>query len=162
MGCTPCGCYARETFIKRFTKHGCNSFGIRTKEYSTWRGIKNRCLNANDLVYKHYGGRGIKVCDRWLESFENFLEDMEQAPSPEHTIERIDVNGDYCPENCKWLERKYQQRNTRQTKLNEDLVRYIRDQYSKGVRQVDLARELGISKYAIYLVVHNKNWKDVI
>lgn len=82
-----------------------------------WHGIKRRCLNTCDKRYHQYGGRGIKVCDEWLESFDNFADwALSNGYSEELTIERIDVNGDYCPENCKWITLKEQSFNKRDTK----------------------------------------------
>lgn len=92
-----CGCYQ----VEKITKHG---FGGRkpTSEYNTWQGMKKRCLNPNNPGYKYYGGRGIKVCDRWKDSFPNFLEDMGNKPTKEHSIDRIDNNKGYSKANCKW------------------------------------------------------------
>jgi len=75
--------------------------------------MKYRCLAPTCKHYKNYGGRGIKVCDRWLNSFENFLLDMGRKPSPKHSIDRIDVNGDYEPSNCRWATDGEQMRNIR-------------------------------------------------
>ena len=88
-----------------------------TDEYKIYIGIKKRCYNPNSTAFNRYGGRGIKVCDRWLESFENFLEDMGDRPSKNHSIDRIDVNGDYSPENCRWADNKTQMRNRKNTKI---------------------------------------------
>ena len=88
---------------------------IRTKR--SYHSMKQRCYNEKCKDYYLYGGRGIKVCDRWLESFENFLEDMGDRPSKNHSIDRIDVNGDYSPKNCRWADNKTQMRNRKNTKI---------------------------------------------
>lgn len=75
--------------------------------------MKRRCYAPSAIEFKNYGGRGIKVCDRWRDSFENFLEDMGPPPSPRHTIDRINSDGNYEPSNCRWADKKTQARNTR-------------------------------------------------
>lgn len=87
-----------------------------SSEYKTWLSMKQRCQNPNNKGYKHYGGRGIRVCDRWL-SFENFIIDMGKRPSTSHSIDRINNNLGYSPENCKWATRKEQNRNRRNVRL---------------------------------------------
>jgi hypothetical protein len=111
-----CGCHKNEKTSNRNRKHGQALVGCKTVEYKTWIGIKKRCLNSSANNYVNYGGRGIKVCDRWLESFENFYADMGRKPSPEHSIDRIDVDGDYEPSNCRWATRREQMLNTRKQK----------------------------------------------
>jgi hypothetical protein len=76
-----------------------------------------RCENPKSIEYEVYGGRGITVCDRWRISFENFLADMGDRPTPKHTIDRIDNAIGYCPENCRWATMKEQQRNRRNNRL---------------------------------------------
>lgn len=95
-------------------KHG----KYKTDEYRIWRGIINRCDNKNGPAYQNYGGRGIKVCERWKSNFENFLSDMGNRPSKKHSIDRIDVEGNYDPNNCRWATYTEQARNTRLRKGN--------------------------------------------
>lgn len=102
-----CGCYKKERDKEsKNVKHGASA----TSEYKIWKSMKQRCADSYDL---NYGGRGITVCDRWLNSFENFLEDMGERPSEKYSIERINTNGDYEPSNCKWLLMEFQSRNRR-------------------------------------------------
>ena len=79
--------------------------------YNTYHGMKQRCYYKKHKDYKYYGGKGIKVCDRWLESFDNFVEDMGEKPHPDLTLDRKDSNGDYEPSNCRWATHKEQAEN---------------------------------------------------
>lgn len=110
-----CGCYRVEQRLKSRTKHGGSSRGAKTRAYSSWEHMKARCLNTANRNYKNYGGRGILVCDRWRNSFENFLSDMGNPPSKKHTLDRKDVNANYTPENCKWSTVAVQNMNKRNT-----------------------------------------------
>lgn len=101
-----CGCLKSEIVIERNHKHG--MYG--TKVYRAWAAIKARCLNPKSTAYEYYGAKGISVCDRWLE-FEPFLEDMGEPPTDKHSIDRIDVYGNYEPSNCKWSTATEQCRN---------------------------------------------------
>ncbi len=82
-------------------------------EYATWAAIKSRCYNQSQQFYHDYGARGIFVCDRWRYSFSNFIEDMGSRPSPNHSLDRIDNDGNHCPDNCRWATRSEQQSNRR-------------------------------------------------
>lgn len=88
----------------------------RAPEYTAWRQLRARCHNARHPAYSSYGMRGIKVCERWRSSYQNFLEDMGRRPSPAHSIERKDNNGDYTPDNCTWATAEEQQSNKRNTR----------------------------------------------
>lgn len=93
-----CGCLQREQTSKASTTHGMSN----TVEYHIWAGIISRCRNPSNNAYPRYGGRGITVCDRWLNSFENFYADMGPRPTPEHSIDRVNNDGNYEPGNCRW------------------------------------------------------------
>lgn len=109
-----CGCLQLERIGEALYKHGAGE----TSEYRTWSAMRRRCYDKNDKGYKNYGGRGISVCDRWNSSFVNFFSDMGERPKG-LSLERVDNNGNYCPENCKWGTKLEQIRNRRTTRRLE-------------------------------------------
>lgn len=129
---TSCGCVLKNSNTKRLRIHGHTSNGVQSSEFSTWEGMKSRCYNKNQKQYKDYGGRGITVCDRWIHSFENFLSDMGRKPTNKYSIDRIDNNKGYCPENCRWVTRDEQSANKRSTIfINKDGKLFTPSQLSK-------------------------------
>jgi hypothetical protein len=117
-----CGCLKVEwgRLGQARLKHGHDRVNKRTTEYRSWSQALNRVTNKNSEVYKNWGGRGIKICERWADpeyGFENFLADMGPKPSPIHSLDRINNDGDYSPENCRWATPKQQNRNKRNNKL---------------------------------------------
>lgn len=108
-GTKSCGCLKREKDIAGGPnkKHGFCRFA----EYRIWSSMIRRCTNPKSKRYHRYGGRGIRVCDRWLKSFKSFVDDMDQRPSAKYSIDRIDNDGNYEPSNCRWATQKEQQRN---------------------------------------------------
>ena len=108
-----CGCLQKE-IVRNIGIKNRKYFEDNKSEYNSWSGMKTRCLNKNNHAYKDYGGRGVMVCNEWLE-FENFYKDMGKRPKG-LTLDRIDNDGNYCKENCRWATQKEQTRNTRRNR----------------------------------------------
>jgi len=156
---------------------GCSHFKHRMKntpEYRIWKSMKQRCLNKNNPRYSDYGGRGIKICQRWIDDFMNFYNDMGPRPDKNYSIDRIDNDGDYCPENCRWETNQVQCQNTRHNKFTADDIRYIREDYQKFVDGMDkftkkfkkdkleeLAEKFNSSIHTIRGIISRKTWKNI-
>jgi len=108
-----CGCLSKETTNFLTGQHDmCN-----TSEYRAWRAAKSRCNNPNNISFKNYGERGIKMCKAWSDDFVVFVTDMGKRPSSKHSLDRNDNDGDYGPNNCRWATRAEQNRNSRQNRF---------------------------------------------
>lgn len=135
-----CGCNQIDVVTARNTTHGM----VGSSEYGSWQMMLARCRNANFPDYDLYGGRGISVCERWLK-FENFFSDMGKKPEGKTSIDRIDVNGDYEPNNCRWASQKEQMNNVRKNRhvaiggvvmTIADAARYLGMPYGKTMWRV--------------------------
>ncbi len=146
-----CGCLQSELQKERKTKHGMHNKRI----YHVWQAMKTRCKNKKDKEYFNYGGRGIKVCDEWQEfipfmkwAYANGYD--ENAKPGECTLDRIDNNGNYCPENCRWVSMKEQQNNKR-------MCRYFTHN-GKTQTLTEWAEEVGINPRTLYGRIYTLNW----
>lgn len=140
----------RNNSIKSCGCHRASAGGMcKSSEYAIWKGMKSRCYIPTATEYANYGGRGIKICDRWKKSFNNFFNDMGPKPFLDASIDRIDVNGNYEPDNCRWATVFEQGQNTRKTKL----LTYNGETY--GLRE--WARRLGITHRTLSIRIA-KGW----
>jgi len=130
-----------------------------TSEYKSWVAMKRRCLNPNSDTYYGNDDRG-KICDRWKNNFKDFLKDMGPKPTKNHSIDRIDNDKGYYPDNCKWSTAQQQNQNQRSTKLNKESVIDIRK--SKGVSRKFLARKYDCSERTIRDVLNYRTWRNVL
>jgi hypothetical protein len=146
-----CGCYMIDKNTESNITHGMS----RSLEYNIWRGINRRCSNPGDKAYHYYGGKGITVCDQWLNSFEAFYEDMGPRPSPDHSIDRRENDKGYYKDNCRWATRVEQQNNRR----NNVFYEYKGQQYTiPQLAELPEAKILGITSNVLNKRLHILNW----
>lgn len=127
--------------------------------YNSWRGMRERCTNPNHIAYPYYGGRGITVCNRWLFSFDNFLNDM--GPKPKKTsLDRIDSEGNYEPGNCRWATSTTQGRNTRRNQITDEQAAIIKKALSLGMIEHDIAILCNCGRGVISAIHRGKTWVD--
>ena len=134
-----CGCTRSYLAKERFTKHDMSG----SSEYKIWAGMKARCYNKSNASFQHYGGRGITVCDSWLNSFEAFFDDMGNRPTSNHSIDRINNNGNYEPGNCRWTTQFIQCINTRRRRKNSSGLRGVfwNKEAEKWVSQISVNKK---------------------
>lgn len=129
--------------------------------YKIWEAMIARCENPHSRSYKYYGAKGITVCDHWRHSFPAFLADMGERPSLDHSIERIDSDGNYEPTNVIWATRTEQSRNRpNYVKHSIETARMIRALYATGITMQAIADQFGVTKQSVWLIIHNKVWKE--
>lgn len=149
-GTKSCGCHRRG----RFLRHGYTG----TRTHKSWLSMLSRCRDPRERAYQHYGGRGITVCERWT-VFENFLADMGERP-PGTTLDRIDVNGHYTPENCRWATAVEQAQNTRRTKFEAHEPAQIRWLASLGHKPHEIGRFFGVGRTTVCRVISGESWSN--
>lgn len=142
---TSCGCVKRNVLGRSQVTHGMSGHPL----YGLWCGIIARCENPKHATYKYYGGRGIKMCERWRRDFAAFVSDMGPRPGPRHSVDRKDGTKDYGPGNCKWSTQREQTRNTR---FNRRLTLN-----GRTLTAVEWSEELGIS-YSALLMRLRRGW----
>lgn len=155
-----CGCQRSQRISHRMKRHGhaSRAGGLASPTYSTWASMIQRCTNPKVRCWERYGGRGISVCPRWLESFENFLADMGEKPRKGMSIERLDSDGNYQPGNCVWASARTQNRNKTNTYLTPEIVQ----QLQSGVLSIeDAEATLGIKRNTLRAAASGQNWTDI-
>jgi hypothetical protein len=145
-----CGCLQKENTSKAKSTHRESIQTGNSKEYRAWGHMIGRCMDEKDHRYYCYGGRGITVCKRWRDSYDNFLTDMGRAPSPKHSLDRRDVNGNYEPSNCRWATRIEQANNTTRN--------YMITFNDKTMSVSDWGREIGIAPSTLIRRIKYYGW----
>ena len=158
-----CGCLSREVVGDRSRVHGHASdaagrgSGVHSRTYYAWSSMRSRCSNPRNRRFATYGARGISVCDRWRDSFANFLADMGPAPDG-LTLDRIDNDRGYEPNNCRWASRAEQARNKTITKLNAVSVALMRHMRKRGSTCLELAHAFGVTNRTVNDVTQRRTW----
>ncbi len=132
----------------------------KTGEYKSWIGMKSRCYNSNYPWFNRWGGRGITICDQWLNSFEKFLKDMGNKPSTKHQIDRENNDIDYTPDNCRWVLAIVNTQNRSTTKLTKEDVHKIKHNYNKMTRS-DIAKLYNVTASTIGSILRGATWKNI-
>jgi hypothetical protein len=143
-----CGCLLKEVASAKSTKHG--DYGSRT--YKSWSGMVDRCTNPKNKSYVNYGAKNVKICDEWRD-YKNFKNDMGERPD-KHSLDRIDVFGDYNPKNCRWASTLIQNRNKRKPVTTPEQANIVRSLYANGKRPKEIMSITGISRSIISNILY--------
>ena len=148
-----CGCFGKDKRLAAHLKHGQS----RNPLFQTWFHMRRRCEDPDNIAYRYYGGRGIRVCDRWTKgdgnktALECFLADMGPKPTPQHSIDRINNDGNYEPSNCRWATAREQAQNCRGHLSPESIDAVLRC-FARGEGAKDIAKRFGISASSAYRI----------
>lgn len=164
-GCGACRAYNDKNRIKSISKHNdCINYKTTTL-HTLWGNIKSRCLNKNSKIYKFYGARGIKMYKPWINNYALFkswvLKNIGDRPTVMHSLDRINVNGNYTPGNLRWATREEQAQNMRAS-TKKEIVIDIYTKFHKDKKTVaELIKEYDMPRQTIYYIVTQRNWKSV-
>ena len=153
-----CGCLVGEASRARMTKHGQST----TPEYRAWESMKNRCLRKSYHSYMRYGGRGVTVCDEWINDFESFASHVGKRPSEKHSLDRIDNDKGYQPGNVRWADKFEQTRNSSCAKIDFidacAILALVRD----GVSGPLIAKMFNVNRNLPHAIARKTSWKDAV
>lgn len=155
-----CGCYNIEKTSNRAKSHGLS----KTSDYQLWFRIKQRCYSKNRENYKRYGGRGIKMFEAWIndpQSFIEYVRSLKNYGLEGFTIDRIENDGNYEPDNLRWASNKTQSRNKRSSVINLEIARDIKKRFATGnFSQTQISKDMGLSYHIVNSVILNKSWRE--
>jgi len=154
-----CGCLESENRHDRLKKstHGLSKLPI----YYVWKSMKSRCLRKTDKRYSRYGGRGISICNEWLNNPEAFIEWANGSGYKKGlSIDRKNNDGNYSPDNCRFIIISKNNRNSSNTHLTESDIAKIKLLHSNGMMQIDIAPMFEITQQTVSKIVNNKSWKN--
>jgi hypothetical protein len=129
----------------------------RSPEYVAWYNMRHRCSSPKARNFAYYGGRGIGVCDRWA-SFDAFLADMGPRPTPDHSLDRKDVNGPYSPDNCRWATSAEQQQNRRDSLLTAAQAADIKRLHASGADRRSIAASMKLPRATVFDICAGRSW----
>jgi len=152
-----CGCLRAENVKVVNLKHGHARGGQQSREYRIWSGMIDRCENPRSTSFARYGGRGVRVCQRWRANFEAFLADVGPRPTPAHSLDRIDGARNYEPGNVRWADSTTQSRNRRGV-LAASTVVEIKNCLAAGLSLAAVAERFAISKSQAHRIRTGKSW----